>query len=117
MRRSDSRIASFLHALQGIRLFYSQQNAQIHTVLAVLTIAMGAWLKITILSWLLIITMITLVMTAEALNTAIEFTVDLAAPEWQILARNAKDAAAAAVLISSIGAVLVGCLIFLPLLL
>jgi diacylglycerol kinase len=38
----------------------------------------------------------------------------LASPEWHELAGQAKDAAAAAVLIVSVGAAVVGLIIFLP---
>ena len=50
----------------------------------------------------------------EALNTAIEFTVDLLSPEPHFLAGWAKDVAAGAVFVASVGAVVVGCLVFGP---
>jgi diacylglycerol kinase len=49
-----------------------------------------------------------LVLGAEALNTAIELVVDMAQPEWHALARDAKDVAAASVLLASVGAAVVG---------
>jgi diacylglycerol kinase (ATP) len=49
-----------------------------------------------------------LVLVAEAVNTALERTVDIASPQWQKQAGQAKDVAAAAVLIAAITAVLVG---------
>ena len=52
-----------------------------------------------------------LVMSLEAVNTAIERAVDLASGEISELARAAKDAAAGAVLISAIAAVIIGVLI------
>ena len=55
-----------------------------------------------------------LVIGAEALNTAIEKVVDIASPEWNEAARQAKDAAAASVLIFSLCAATVGIVIFLP---
>ena len=57
---------------------------------------------------------IALVMGAEALNTALEYVVDLASPEWHALARDAKDVAAAAVLVCSTGAAVVGLVVFVP---
>lgn len=42
---------------------------------------------------------------AEALNTGIELAVNLARPEWHAVARDAKDVAAAGVLVCSLGAV------------
>ena len=54
------------------------------------------------------------VWTAEALNTAIEFLVDLASPELHPLAAKAKDVAAGAVLVAAIGSLVVGVLVFGP---
>jgi diacylglycerol kinase (ATP) len=57
---------------------------------------------------------VVLVIAAEALNTAVELMVDLASPDWHALARDAKDTAAAGVLVCSAGAVVVGVLVFGP---
>jgi diacylglycerol kinase (ATP) len=64
--------------------------------------------------WCWIILAISLVWTAEALNTAFEFLADAASPEFHPLVRNAKDVAAGAVLITAIGAVIIGCIVFWP---
>jgi diacylglycerol kinase len=53
-------------------------------------------------------------MAAEALNTALELVVDGISPDWHALARDAKDTAAAAVLVCSVGAAVVGLLVFGP---
>ena len=55
-----------------------------------------------------------LVLAAEALNTALEYLTDLVSPEWNALAGKVKDVAAGAVLISSVFAAAIGCLIILP---
>jgi diacylglycerol kinase len=52
------------------------------------------------------------VITAEAVNTAIENLTDLVSPQKHPLAANAKDAAAGAVLLSAIAAAAVGISIF-----
>ena len=62
----------------------------------------------------LLLVTITLVVGAELLNTAIEVTVDLISPEYNHLARVAKNVAAAAVLVTACNAVLVGILLFGP---
>ena len=54
------------------------------------------------------------VWTAEALNTAFEFLADVASPNYHPLVGKAKDVAAGAVLISAIGAVVIGLLVFGP---
>ncbi|GIP51694.1 hypothetical protein J42TS3_07290 [Paenibacillus vini] len=60
----------------------------------------------------LLLLVISVVITAELLNTAIEAAVDLATPEWHRLAKIAKDAAAGAVLVAAAFAVLIGILLF-----
>lgn len=71
-------------------------------------------LKISITEWCFVTLCITLVIMAEAFNTAIENLTDLVSPDFHPLAGKTKDLAAGAVLIFSIGAVIVGLLIFLP---
>jgi diacylglycerol kinase len=57
---------------------------------------------------------IALVLCAEALNTALERTVDLIKPDRHPAARDAKDLAAAGVLIASAGSLIVGLILFVP---
>lgn len=52
------------------------------------------------------------VLTAEAFNTAIEIDIDLTSPQYHPYARDTKDVAAGAVLISSVTALIVGVFIF-----
>jgi diacylglycerol kinase (ATP) len=54
------------------------------------------------------------VWATEALNTSIEFVVDLLSPELHPLAAKAKDVAAGAVLIAAIGSLIVAFLVFGP---
>lgn len=110
--RSPSRLASVQNALRGLRVLLSQPNARIHMWVSAVVIALGYKLAITPTQWLAVTLAIALVITAEAFNTAIEYAVDLVSPQWQPLARDIKDVAAAAVLISSLGAAMVGLLVF-----
>jgi diacylglycerol kinase (ATP) len=50
----------------------------------------------------------------EALNTAFEFLTDVASPTFHPVAGKAKDVAAGAVLITAVGAVAIGLLVFGP---
>jgi diacylglycerol kinase len=50
----------------------------------------------------------------EAINTAIEIDIDLTSPEYHPFARDTKDVAAAAVLLSAVTVVIIGLIIFLP---
>lgn len=55
-----------------------------------------------------------LVLSLELVNTALEALTDLASPVYHPLAKQAKDTAAAAVLLASLLALLVGLRLFLP---
>ncbi len=112
--RAASRLASFGHALRGLRVLVSQPNARIHCVVAVAVMTLGGWLGVSAMEWVALVLAMALVMGAEALNTALEYVVDLASPEWHTLARDAKDVAAAAVLVCSIGAAVVGVVVLGP---
>ncbi|OIQ73763.1 undecaprenol kinase [mine drainage metagenome] len=113
--RSVTRLASLRHAARGVwQLLATQMNARIHACAAVTVVAMGYWLEVSLLEWGLLILAIGLVLCAEGLNTALEFVVDLASPQWHELARDAKDVAAGAVLLASVTAFGVGLTIFLP---
>ncbi len=109
------RVLSFKYAFKGIYLvFLSTPNVWIHIVVMGLVLIMGFTLKIAIWEWVAISIVSTIVLAAEAFNTAIENVVDIASPEYNKLAGRAKDLAAGAVLISAIGAAICGLLIFLP---
>lgn len=101
--------------MRGIRvLFKSQVNARLHLLAATLVVALGWGLQVSASEWLALVLAMSAVFTSEALNTALELVVDLVSPEWHALARDAKDVAAGAVLLASMGAVVVGGLVFLP---
>lgn len=107
--------SAFRDAGRGIRiLLTTQRNAQIHCAAALAVIAAGFWFQLARWEWCAVVVAIASVLVAEALNTAIEFTVDLASPERQRLAGWAKDAAAGAVLLASIFAAVIGAIVFLP---
>lgn len=109
------RLRSFGHAFRGLKvLVQTQHNARIHAVATLLVVGAGALLRISSVEWALIVLAIVGVWAAEALNTAVEFVVDLASPEQHPLAAKAKDVAAAGVLIAAIGAAIVGGIVFGP---
>ncbi len=110
-----SRIESFGHAFRGWwHVLKTQQNAWIHAVVAVLVFIVSFWLNLPARDWAVIILTVTMVFTAEFINTAIEAVVDLASPTHHPLAKVGKDVGAAAVLIAALAAVLIGLLILGP---
>lgn len=109
------RIRSFRFAIRGIcRLVSSQHNAWIHAAATLLVVVAGAVLQVSTNDWCWIIVATTMVWTAEALNTSLEFLADAACPDIHPLVRDAKDVSAGAVLISAMGATMIGTIVFWP---
>jgi diacylglycerol kinase (ATP) len=110
-----SRIHAFGHAFRGWgHVLKTQQNARIHSLIASLVIAMGAWLEIDVHDWAILVLTIAMVFSAEFINTAIEAVVDLASPGLHPLAKVGKDVGAGAVLVAALAAIIVGLLILGP---
>ena len=106
---------SFKYAIEGIQsAFKTEQNLKIHFIVTAIVVFLGILLKIDYIECAICFLLFGFVITAELLNTAIEVTVDLAMPQKNDKAKLAKDIAAGAVLVSSIIAILVGIVIFVP---
>jgi len=110
-----SRIKSTTHAFRGVGIFIrTTHNAWVHIFFAILAVYLGFILHISSLEWIAIIFAIGFVILAETINTAIEIDIDLTSPTYHPYARDTKDVAAGAVLITVAIAGLVGLIIFLP---
>jgi diacylglycerol kinase (ATP) len=108
-------VRSFSFAGQGVwYVVRTQRNMRVHLAAAACAIALGATLRIGAADWACVIIAIGLVLTAEALNTVVEALTDLCTSEFHPLAKIAKDAAAGAVLISSVAAAGVAVAVFVP---
>jgi diacylglycerol kinase (ATP) len=111
----SGRLRSVRHAVRGIGLMLrTQHNAWLHAVATVAVLIAGLVLGVSAADWCWLVLAIMAVWTAEAMNTALEFLVDLASPTFHPLAGKAKDVAAGSVLISAIGSVAIGVLVFGP---
>jgi diacylglycerol kinase (ATP) len=109
------RLLSFKYAFSGlVILMRSTPNAWIHLLAALAAAGLGFFFMISIVEWCLITLCISLVFAAEAFNTAVEQIADLASPSYHPLAGKAKDLAAAAVLLTALGAMASGLFIFGP---
>ena len=110
-----ARLHSFRYALAGLRtLLLTQHNAWLHAAATAAVVATGLVLGLSRAEWCWLVLAMTLVWMAEALNTALEFLADAVTQEFHPLILQAKDVAAAAVLIAAIGALLIGLLVFGP---
>jgi diacylglycerol kinase (ATP) len=103
---------SFDHAYRGlIYAVRTQRNMRFHVIVATVVLIGSLFLGVSKLELAALVLVIVVVFTTEMFNTALEFAVDLATKEYHPLAKLAKDVSAGAVLVSSVGAVLVGYLI------
>jgi len=110
-----SRAHSFRHAFHGWWfVLRTQRNAWIHAVITTLVVLVALWLGLPLRDWAVLFLTIAMVWTAEFINTALEAVVDLASPQQHPLAKVGKDVGAAAVLLASLSAILVGLLILGP---
>ena len=106
---------SFGHALDGlISAIKAERNMKVHAVMTVLVVVCALVFRLTVTEKVIVFAMCGLVIMAELFNTALEAVVDICSPEYSTLAKTAKDSAAAAVLVMSITAAIIGTVIFLP---
>lgn len=111
----NGRVNSFRYAFEGWwYVLRTQRNTWIHAFFSVAVFVVAWWLALPRAEWAVLILTVTIVWMAEFANTSLEAVVDLTMPEPHPLAKVAKDVAAAGVLISAAGAVLVGLLILGP---
>ncbi len=82
-----------------------------HFISALAVLLAALFLRVTPIEFALLAISILFVLFAELLNTAVEAVVDLVSPGYHPLAKIAKDTAAGAVLLASMGALIMGYLI------
>jgi diacylglycerol kinase (ATP) len=110
-----ARLQSFRHAGAGIGfMLRTQHNAWIHLAITLMACLAGVWLRLNSADWRWLTVAISLVWSAEAMNTAFEYLCDVVSPEFHVAVAKAKDIAAGAVVICSGGAVVLGLLTFWP---
>lgn len=105
----------FRYAWNGLlEVCRTEKNFRIHVFAAIIVVLTAVWLNVSWVEGAILTLTVTTVMAAEMMNSSIERIMDHLAPERHPLTGIIKDIAAGAVLILSIGAVLIGLMIFLP---
>lgn len=108
---------SFKYAFNGIKQSLTQRNIKIQIICGIAVVIAGIFFKLTNNEWVNLIIIISAVITAELFNTAIEevcnYQRDHLGASYEST-RIARDVAAGAVLVTSICALIVGIIIFLP---
>ena len=100
---SRGRLSAFGYAFRGAYdLLRNHAPSKIHIVAFVAMITLSWVLHFPLWKWVAVLLCSGMVLAAEALNTAVEYVVDLVSPEYNILAGKAKDVAAGAVLFTAV---------------
>src|SRR3990172_1992728 len=108
-------IVSFTYAIEGIVYsFKSGLHFKMYIGALILVVILGFIYRISYTEWLVLILVTSVVISAEAINTAIEETCNVLHPDHHPKARLAKHCAAGGVLILSVAALIIGAIIFLP---
>lgn len=108
-------IRSFKNALRGVRtVFKEERNFRIQIFAGVFSILLSFVLSLSIIEKSILALLVIIVLSLEMLNSIIERFVDVLKPRVHSYVKDAKDIAAGAVLISSLGALTVGIIIFWP---
>lgn len=108
-------IRSFSFAVSGIAsAFRSQFNMRVHAAMAILVLSASFYFRISLLEWCIVLLCISSVIAAELINTSLELNVDLSTPLRNEKAGQAKDIAAAAVLVVSAVSAVIGSIVFIP---
>jgi undecaprenol kinase len=106
---------SFKYATRGIiQVFRSERSFRLQLVIFAVTVIAGLIFSISGTEWVFILAAGGVVLVCEMINTAIEYVTDLVTEEYRILAKHIKNISAGAVLVSSVIAVVIGLIIFIP---
>lgn len=105
----------FSNAFRGMYIVWkTTRHLFVHILTALAVLILGFYFRISSIEWMALVFAIGFVLVSEVFNTAIEIDIDLTSPEYHPYARDTKDVAAAAVLLSVFVAIIIGLIIFLP---
>ncbi|EMI16809.1 undecaprenol kinase [Rhodopirellula maiorica SM1] len=104
----------FAVAFRGLGISLRDQSSlQVHAVAAITVLTLAAYLQFDWWRWAVLVLAITVVIAAELMNTAIERLVRVLHAQRHPEIGDALDTAASAVLVTAIGATVVGVIVLL----
>lgn len=114
--KSQGFINTFRNARKGMRLsLKSEQNIRIHILAGSVALAAGFFFHFSIIKFCILLLTIVMVISAEMMNSAIEFALDsIYHNKYSKMVGMAKDIAAGAVMIVTVVALMIGALLFVP---
>ena len=109
------RIQSFEYAFSGLRLiFKTDHNVWLHFIATVVVIILAIIVKVSLAEAAFLAIAIGLVWVTELINTCLEKMMDFISKEKHPDIKFIKDVSAAAVLVASATALVIGCIVFIP---
>ncbi len=99
----------FKVAFQGLSLAFKDQAVLIQLCFATLAVIAAVLFEFDYLEWLILLSCVSVVITAEILNTCIERVCDLIDTSYNENIKKIKDMSSGAVLFASIVSLIIGC--------
>lgn len=115
MIRISRLFKSYSYAVKGLfKTFREEQNLRIQGLASLAVFILGVYFSLSRIEWAILTLAVCLVLTAEITNSAVERVTDVLKPRINTYVKEIKDIMAAAVLLSSIAALIIGLIIFFP---
>ena len=115
MIRVKRLVKSFKYAFRGlVKTVREEQNLHIQITAGCLVVILAWFFQVTRLEWIMLIFAICLVILTEIINSAVERVTDVLKPRINSYVKEIKDIMAAAVMLASLLALVVGFIIFWP---
>lgn len=106
---------SIRYAAKGFRfVFTHEQNFRIQIAIALLVIVAMLYFRVSGIQAVILVVSIVAVLVLEVINSIFEHLIDLLKPRLHYVVGEIKNMMAAAVLLASLSAVIVGVIIFWP---
>jgi diacylglycerol kinase len=106
---------SFIYSFRGLaKIFREEQNLRIQALAAILVIIISWLLEIRRLDWCILLIVIFTVVLMEIVNSAVERIADVLGPRLNNYIKEIKDITAAAVMLASLAAAVIGLIILGP---
>lgn len=107
--------SSFMSAGRGLKqIFVSEPNFRLQILVGLVVLLLAWYFPLKNWERILMILLAVAVLVMEILNTTFEYLSDLLKPRLHHYVRTIKDIMAGAVLLTSVGAAIVGLMIFVP---
>jgi diacylglycerol kinase len=108
-------LKGFVHAIEGIFSSWALgRNFRIQSIIGLVALGLCITLNLLIWEWIVVLILIGGVLSLETINSSIEKLCDLISMDIDPRIKTIKDLSAGAVLIFSVIALVIGCLIFIP---